>query len=271
MSSPALVACDMDRTIIYSRHALWLTGSDQDAPRMVVAEVHKGAPLSFMTRAAEDHLLAIKAAALFVPVTTRTLAQYRRIQLPGTVPEYAVTSNGGTLLHHGVPDEAWHRKLAAQTESGCAPLETIEAYLANPDFSPWLLRRNRAEDLFSYAIVDREAMPAAFVRELEDFCAAAGWSVSVQGRKLYCVPEPIKKSVALAEVARRAGASRIIAAGDSLLDQDMLAAADIAYRPIHGELHETDYRAPHLRLTSVRGVLAGEEILANIRTDLIEE
>ncbi|MHA7270893.1 HAD family hydrolase [Arthrobacter sp. HLT1-20] len=268
MNTPILVACDLDRTLIYSKHALWLTGADKDAPAMVVAEVYDGAPLSYMTRAAQAHLLAVKEAATFVPVTTRTRAQYERVQLPGSIPDYAITSNGGVLLHHGVPDAAWHAHLTAKMAADCAPLETIEAHLANPDFAGWILRLHRAEDLFSYAIIDRAEMPANFLTELEGLCTAAGWTVSVQGRKLYCVPVPINKTDALAEVARRTGATTVIAAGDSLLDLDMLADATLAFRPLHGELHDVGYQAAHLRLTSVRGILAGEEILRSILAEV---
>ena len=266
--SPILVACDLDRTLIYSKNALWLTGADKDAPAMVVAEVYDGAPLSYMTRTAQEHLLAVKDAATFVPVTTRTQAQYERVQLPGPVPEYAITSNGGVLLHHGVPDPVWNEQLSARLAAACAPLESIEAHLANPDFAPWILRLRRAEDLFVYAIIDRDAMPESFLTELRQVCADAGWSVSVQGRKLYCVPLPINKCSALAEVSRRTGAETVIAAGDSLLDADMLAGADLAFRPLHGELHDAGYLASHLRLTSVRGIMAGEEILRSILAEI---
>ncbi len=268
MNTPFLAACDLDRTLIYSKNALWLTGADKDAPAMVVAEVYDGAPLSYMTRQAQEHLLALKRAATFVPVTTRTQAQYERVQLPGPVPDYAITSNGGVLLHHGAPDAVWHEQLTGRMSAACAPLETIESYLGNPDFSAWILRLRRAEDLFVYAIIDRDAMPEAFLSELASMCTAAGWTVSVQGRKLYCVPMPVNKSDALAEVARRTGAATVIAAGDSLLDQDMLADATIAYRPIHGELHDAGYLAAHLRLTSVRGIMAGEEILRSILAEV---
>ena len=50
----------------------------------------------------------------------------------------------------------------------------------------------------------------------------------------------------MAEVAARVGARRVVAGGDSLLDQRMLRAADAAIRPAHGELHVTGYSAPEL-------------------------
>ena len=264
MTPPALVACDLDRTLIYSKSALWLPGLDKDAPAMVVAEVYDGAPLSYMTRTAQNLLCALRDVATFVPATTRTQAQYERVQLPGPTPDYAIAANGGVLLHHGVPDATWNAQLSALMTAGCAPLESIEAFLSRPEFSAWILRLRRAEDLFVYAIVDREAMPAGFVNDVEALCASAGWTVSVQGRKLYCVPAPINKADALAEVARRTGAATVIAAGDSLLDQGMLELADLAFRPLHGELHDAGFAAPQLRLSSVRGILAGEEMLREI-------
>ncbi len=268
MTPLPIVACDLDRTLIYSKNSLWLTGEDKDAPAMIVAEVYDGAPLSYMTAAARDLLIAVKSAATFIPVTTRTQAQYERVQLPGPASEYAVTSNGGVILHHGRPDSVWNRELTALLNTKCAPLEDLEKHLSNPDFAPWILRLRRAEDLFVYAIIDRAAMPGTFLAELVELCADSGWGVSVQGRKLYCVPLPINKADALAEVARRTDVDNILAAGDSLLDQDMLHRADLAFRPVHGELHDAGYLASHLTLTSVRGVLAGEEILRKILAEL---
>lgn len=257
----ALVASDLDRTLIYSANALFLATEDAAAPALVVAEVYEGKPLSFMTRAAEDLLVAVAEASVFVPVTTRTVAQYRRIRLPGPVPEYAVTTNGGVLLHKGEPDADWQDKVRSLVAGGCAPLAEVSAYLGRPEFAGWILKLRTAEDLFAYAIVNREALPGKFLLALESWCAERGWTVSLQGRKLYCVPVPVTKQDAVAEVARRTGVDRIIAAGDSLLDRPMLQSADLAFRPAHGELHDAGYQDSNLRVTDARGILAGEEIL----------
>ncbi|MCC3276534.1 HAD family hydrolase [Arthrobacter sp. zg-Y20] len=259
-----LFASDLDRTLIYSANALFLDTEDAAAPGLVVSEVYEGKPLSFMTRAAEDLLVAAAEAAVFVPVTTRTVAQYRRIQLPAPSPEYAVTTNGGVILHHGEPDADWQDKVRSLVAGGCAPLAEVSAYLARPEFAAWTLKLRTAEDLFAYAVVDRAALPGQFLLELETWCTERGWTVSLQGRKLYCVPVPVTKQDAVAEVARRTGAERIITAGDSLLDRPMLQAADVAFRPAHGELDDAGYRDRHLQVTAARGVLAGEEILRRV-------
>jgi hydroxymethylpyrimidine pyrophosphatase-like HAD family hydrolase len=85
--------------------------------------------------------------------------------------------------------------------------------------------------------------------------------LSVQGRKAYVVPDSLTKEAALAEVVRRVGASRVVAAGDSLLDQGVLEYADVAIRPAHGELHEAGWTRPGLVVTSRSGGGAAEEIV----------
>jgi hypothetical protein len=256
-----VVACDLDRTLIYSPKAFWLQTPDELAPALVVVELYQGVPISFMTLTAQQLLLRLAAETTFVPVTTRTMAQYRRVQLPGPAPEYAVTSNGGVLLCGGEPDASWRSAIASRTAATCAPLPVVHAFLTDPAFGAWILNLRIAEDLFVYAIVDRQTLPADFVPELDQRCRAVGWRVSLQGRKLYCVPEPVSKQAAVAEVRRRTGAALVIAAGDSLLDQHMLDDADLAIRPAHGELADRDYRAANLSVTALGGVLAGAEIL----------
>ncbi len=62
---------------------------------------------------------------------------------------------------------------------------------------------------------------------------------------------------------------QVLSAGDSLLDADLLLAADAAWRPGHGELADTGWTAPGVTALDEIGVAAGEEIarrfLARVR------
>ena len=264
-----LVASDLDRTLIYSPRAFWLDTADADAPRIVVSELYQGVPISFMTRAAESLILELSLATSFVPVTTRTVAQYQRIQLPGSVPRYAVTSNGGVILADGVADAAWADSVRSRLASEAAPLAEVELLLRSPGSESWILKVNNAEELFIYAIIDRDQMPSAWIASLKVACLDLGWTVSVQGRKLYCVPQPVTKQAAVAEVRRRLDSSRVIAAGDSLLDQGMLEEADLAFRPAHGELEDANFISSNLTVTAAKGILAGEELLRLITAEVL--
>ena len=62
-------------------------------------------------------------------------------------------------------------------------------------------------------------------------------------------------------MARRTGAALTLAAGDSLLDADLLLVSDRGWRPGHGELYEAAWTAPQVTALPERGVLAGERIL----------
>jgi hypothetical protein len=195
-----------------------------------------------------------------VPVTTRTRDQYRRVHLPGPPPRHAICANGGHILVDGRTDRDWHARVRRTVAARCAPLAEVLDHLVRSTDPGWLRKARVAEDLFAYLVVERDLVPAAWVAELQEWAAARGWTVSVQGRKVYAVPVPLTKSAALAEVVRRTDATTVLAAGDSLLDADLLMAADHAWRPAHGELAETGWSAPHVTALKQRGAAAGEAI-----------
>jgi hypothetical protein len=264
LNSRVLVASDLDRTLIYSTAALALTMPDEHAPRLLCVEVLEAEPLSFLTETAGRLLAELADTVRFVPATTRTRKQYRRISLPGRVPPYAICANGGHLLVDGHTDHDWNTEIRRRLADGAAPLAEVRAHLAATADPGWLRKERIAEELFAYLVVDRERLPAGWVKELTGWADERGWTVSLQGRKIYAVPKPLSKSAALAEVVRRSGAEQVLAAGDSLLDADLLMAADTGWTPGHGELADSGWTAPHITALGTVGVAAGEEILRHM-------
>lgn len=268
------VAClDMDRTVIYSTDALNLTMPDVLAPRLLCVELYRNRPLSFMTEPAAADLVALGAACTVVPTTTRTPAQFARIHLPGPPVRYAIASNGGHLLVDGVVDLEWEQQVRGALASG-SPLAEVAGHLRALSTGPPVGRSFEslrvASDMFVYAVVDRATLPAQWVAEFSEWCADRGWVISLQGRKLYALPRSLTKTAAAAQIMARTGAGTLLAAGDSLLDGDLLQSADLAIRPDHGELAEVDLQAPHLEVTKATGVLAGEEIVRWMRARVDE-
>ncbi|MEU8866173.1 HAD family hydrolase [Streptomyces umbrinus] len=260
-SPKVLVASDLDRTLIYSSAALALTMPDARAPRLLSVEVHESKPLSYMTETAAGLLAELGDVADFVPTTTRTRKQYQRIQLPGPAPKYAICANGGHLLVDGVTDPEWHTSVTERLARECAPLDEVREHMEATADPAWVRKHRLAEDLFVYLVVERELLPEDWVKELAVWAENRGWTVSLQGRKIYAVPKPLTKSAAMREVARRTGATLTLAAGDSLLDADLLLAADRGWRPGHGELADAGWTAPGITALPERGVAAGERIL----------
>lgn len=255
-----LVALDLDRTIIFSDGS---AGPDAPADARVV-EMYDGAPLSRMTQRAWALLGDLMRRDVVVPVTTRSVAQYQRVGLPA-VPRHAITTNGGTLLVDGVPDPEWRDESFALAAAS-APLAELHAVLAAVADEPWVKLVRDVEDLFCYLVAhSREVIPEAWVAELETVAAQTGWTVSVQGRKVYVVPAGLGKGSAVERLRRRlpdAASTVVLASGDSLLDAGMLEVAHHALRPAHGELHDSGWAARDVGVTSSAGILAGEEILA---------
>lgn len=253
-----LVATDLDRTLIYSAAAIERWGGGDE---VVAVERYRGADASFMTAAAAYRFEMLARAVGVVPVTTRTAAQLARVRLPGPPPRWAVAANGGVLLVDGVPDATWAAGVARRLRDA-APLDLLDAHAREVCRPEWTSTVRTADGLFVYAVLDADALPPGFVAEQRAYASSLGWTLSLQGRKLYWVPASLSKSAAVAEVARRAGTSTVLAAGDSLLDADLLAAADEGVLARHGELAAAGWGAPHVRLTERSGIAAGEEIVS---------
>jgi hypothetical protein len=261
-----LVALDLDRTVIYSRAAFALGPAPAAEELVVVERADGGRPMSYLTAGGVTALAALTRAVVVVPTTTRSTVQYARVAVPGWTPRYAVTANGGEILVGGEPDQAWRATVGAALATGCAPYAEVAAHVAALAGAPWCAKFREVHDLFCYLVVDRPALPPTFAADLAAWAAPRGWRVSLQGRKLYAVPRPLTKSAAVAEIAARTGAPAVLAAGDSLLDAELLDAADAAVRPAHGELHDTNYHRPHLHVTRTAGIHAAEELLHWLHT-----
>lgn len=259
----ALLASDLDRTLIYSRRFF-----DTPPPAQQCVEVLRGELISYMTARAAELLRDLSARQLLVPTTTRTVEQYTRITLPGAPYRYAITSNGGTILIDGAVDVIWSAAVAARIRAGGPPLPQILTALRARIRDDWVHNLRSAEDLFCYLVVDESTMPVDFLAEWRDWCSLRGWTVSQQGRKIYTVPQALCKSHAVNELHRRLidtgelpEGAPILAAGDGALDAALLDVAHGAIRPAHGELHALDWRRAHLSVTRSRGARAAEEIL----------
>jgi hypothetical protein len=263
-----LFATDLDRTLIYSAAAAGLgaEAGEEDVAAAdplegaVGVEVYDGRTISYVTAGFPALLRALAERCDVVPVTTRTRQQHARITLfDERGPEWAIVANGGHLLHHGEPDAAWEaaaRQRIAHTVR--ADLDAVAAHVGEAA-APWIDHVRRADDFFAYTLVDRAAMPLGAAEELAGWLGERGWRLSVQGRKLYAVPAALSKGAAVRELADRLGSTTVLAAGDSLLDQELLDVADIAIRPAHGELATAGY--PARVVTQASGIVAGEEIL----------
>ncbi|HEX8303943.1 MAG TPA: HAD family hydrolase [Jatrophihabitans sp.] len=252
-----LIATDLDRTLVYSRAALALTGDV--LPPLTCVERRGDEQVGFMTAAAARLTATLADRTVLTPVTTRLPDQLARVRLPGPPSRFAVAANGGVLLVDGVADRSWQARVVAAVADS-ADLSDILAYVRQACSPAWT-RQVREAGLFCYAVLGEAGAPDGFVDEAAQWAAGRGWLVSAQGRKLYWTPRGLTKTAAVREVANRVDAELVLAAGDSLLDRDLLCYADRGIHPAHGELFASGWSAPQVERTRAAGVLAGQEIV----------
>ncbi|NOU83103.1 hydrolase [Paenibacillus sp. LMG 31459] len=263
-----IYASDLDRTLIYSLNAIGVPG---DASGLVPAEVIDGRTVSYISQQALDMLKELAAKIVFMPVTTRTIAQYRRINLfqETIIPDYAVTSNGGNILVNGVVDHEWRAAVGRLVERGSVPAEEAGRIVRSVVRAEWITSERYCDELFYTFVVHRDSLPLDEITRMAERLDGLGWKVSLQGRKLYIVPEAVNKSDAILHVRRTVRSEPMVASGDSLLDKSLLAAADYAIAPCHGEIF-AEQQAGLVNLeypfTKQSGVFAGDEIMQYVQT-----
>ncbi|AUG57522.1 MAG TPA: hypothetical protein DCE02_02415 [Ruminiclostridium sp.] len=261
-----LFASDLDRTLIYSKRFL---KNYKNNP--VLIEKKEDKEISYMTEASINILKKIADRVLFVPVTTRTIEQYKRISLLKNIiiPEYAIVSNGGNILINGETDSYWAKIISFKIKSECISSKKVLERFNEIKNSEWVYKERQADNLFYYFIIDKDNIPLDEINDFKKWILKYGWNISIQGRKLYLVPEFINKSSALNYIKNKTGKKIIIASGDSILDLPMLKYADIAFCPSHGEIYNSykkgSLKVPkHITFTDSQGLPASEEILKEV-------
>ena len=209
------VFTDLDGTLILS--------AAKKRPGDIVCEYKDGAEISCITAIQAELLPQLSG---IVPVTTRSVEQYRRIRFPqGFCPEYALTDNGGMLLINGEPDPEWAAWSLSLTRECEQELLHCRRIMEQDEHRSFEIRM--VDGLFLFTKSDRPGL------SLERLKAEAPDSLSCfsTGQKLYVLPAGLCKGRAAKRLARRLNAERIICAGDSLMDIPLLDIADTAIFP----------------------------------------
>lgn len=221
-----IFACDLDNTLIYSQK------KELPVPKSCV-EIYRGEPITYMTDATAGLLGQMAAQAVFVPVTTRTLEQYRRISLPVEAP-YALVCNGGVLLKQGVEVPEWYQETKRLVEPSRMELQKGEKLLTTDVNRSFELRR--IQELFLFTKSDNPPATVAYLKENLDTDIV---DIYANGAKIYVLPRQLTKGNAvlrLKEYLEKKAPEKIekiavVAAGDSEFDISMIEAADIGYVP----------------------------------------
>lgn len=252
-------ASDLDRTLIYSKRMIdaYPPGEGYELVEMV-----DGKERSYMSLQAKKHLVKIHQMMLFIPVTTRTTEQYKRIFLfqDEIKPDYAVTTNGACILKNGSPLPEWS-SLMEKEISLCQPIDEMIREIQLLALFPHIKQIKTAHHYFIYLILKDGHIPFIDLQDVMRWAEDRDWRVSLQGRKLYFIPKALNKWKAVSYLKELVGLDTIFSAGDSLLDYELILEADHGFAPAHGEVLAT---YPALPATQAEGMGAANEILETI-------
>lgn len=212
---------DLDNTLIYSyRHHI---GEDK-----ILVEAMGEKELSYMTRECHQLLGQIANTKKLIPVTTRSLKQYQRIQFGShiSVP-YALVANGGILLENGKINDSWlqeTKKIVAYAEKELNKGQEI--LMSDPRVC---FEVRMVDDLFVYT---KSEKPEETINLLKEKLDTDTVYIDNNGNKVYIFPALLNKGDSVKRFRQYIGEEHtILAAGDSLFDIPMLLAADRGYCP----------------------------------------
>lgn len=228
-----LFTSDLDRTLIFSQRTIHTA-----IENCLCIEQLEERDISYINASIEQLLKQIHDTMHFVPVTTRSMAQYKRITLfqHTVVPDVAILANGGIILRNEVIDPDWQQHIEQQLQLLPLSLQQIGIKYARELSAGYFLRHHIIENLFYCFIIDQQTVNLQELKEFNQSLQQDGWQSYLQGRKLYIMPQFLTKGAAVEYIKRFQHYDWHFAAGDSLMDLSMLELADEYFVPLHGEL-----------------------------------
>lgn len=236
-----ILASDLDRTLIYSRHFL----KDRVEGHFCV-EVIKEEDFSFITQEAKeklDNILNSKFAKNFIPCTTRSINQFKRINIFNQFP-YAVTTNGGTILVNGEPSSEWNLEIQKNKKKLSVSYENMRKLILSLYNNYFTQEFKLVDEIFYYTKVHSRPTESQEIKEmLEDLTKTlknTGWTYTLQGLKLYIIPEYVTKENALDYLINKFFNLKtfVITSGDGNLDIGLIHYGDLSYIPENSHAHK---------------------------------
>jgi len=268
-----IFASDLDRTLIYSHKFI-----KEDCSKEQVIDIERKTTdgkcniISYMSKDTLEGLKKVDKQGYFIPVTTRSKAQYQRIEVFQDVikPKYAITSNGGNIFVDGQIDEKWQKIVNLTLKS--IPVGIDEAYdnFPHENTYQWLVSLKKVEGIFFYCVVEEALFKRSFLEGFRKYLESNGWRVHFHGRKIYFMPEPISKEHALKYIVDNyiGESSQLHTAGDSDMDISMAPISDVFHVPRHGEIFKNLDNYPENKhkymVTENKGFHASEEIVEKV-------
>lgn len=211
-----LFASDIDDTLIHS----WRKRIDAD----ICVEYRENRPQGFIASSLREILASTREKMDLLPVTTRSVEQYQRIQWEMIFPvRHAIVSNGGVILGDTVLNKKWQTVILSSIKRALPVYSNIADALSRDGVScrvtDGVLLRIPARHVPSDRL---DALLQSHGEVLYRF---------TNGNTHYLCPVGISKGLAVAFYLKKQSYDLVLSAGDSDVDVSMLHIADTPIVP----------------------------------------
>ena len=226
-----IYATDLDRTIIFSSKFI------NNKKNIICVEKKGNNPISYMTMEAISKFKELKEKnnLKIIPVTTRSLEQFKRVE-PVQDCEFAITSNGGIILKNGEILESWQKYIENILDNYKKDFEVLEKYILK--FKDCYERNPKLIDntFVFMKLLNNEDKIKKILIQLDNELDKSKWAFTLQGLKLYIIPKEINKENALLYLKEYLKEDIIITSGDGKLDYNFLKVGNIRIIPKNSEV-----------------------------------
>ncbi len=254
-----VVFSDLDRSIIYSKKFI------NKKIDLLDIEIYNGENISYISKKTIELIKKIKSNSCFIPTTTRTIEQFKRIDFKKYEIDfkYIITSNGGNILIDGKVDDNYKLFLNDRLNKSATIKEAISLFYKY-NIVEGVKKFRVAEDIFFYLVIDIEKFDMKKLDMFEKELKYLNWKIYISGRKIYFLPEELKKSTAINYICKNFGYTHTFSIGDSTMDEDMLNFCKYSYILRHGDLINNLKNTHKFNISENEGFLGSEEILKDI-------
>lgn len=262
-----IYATDLDRTLIFSSKFIDKTSKKTVCIEKKQTEDGKIKEISYMCEDSLALLNEIKQLdnTFVVPVTTRSLEQYKRVEAVQDC-KYAIVANGGIILNNGVIDVHWQSRIESKMfEQDVDLTEALSILMEHNDLCK--LTPRIIDNVMAYAHLkcsDEEAYELLI--EVKKRLHGTCFNFTLQGKKLYIIPNFITKRSALEFVCNSLSKDKkhkLVTSGDGKLDYDFLVLGNKIIIPDGSEVLRTGDLS-RIKYETVTEGLNGTSELLNI-------
>ena len=233
-----IYASDIDRTLTYSEDFLKDNPENLRYELLLADESKKNSYISRDVAVLLSRITSKESGIRFIPVTTRSIAEFQRIKFRslGINVEYAITSNGGTILYHGEILREWKEQILSQIskdeiESALSDLDSLESINYSSKLIDNVFLFSKTSDA-SLADIELDSMRKKYPQ----------FNFKRYKSKIYVLPNIISKDNALNWLRHYLNEDKVVASGDSSFDVPMLISADISVIPSHSVIDDEDLK-----------------------------